>query len=135
MKRFRSRVDPWIPILLIVAVAGMISALIAVLLGDAGRLEKWIVATVTVLGVTLIASTLLRTHYTVSCGNLRVVSGPFAWNIAIAEITDISETRSPLSSPALSLNRLKIRYGRNRCIMVSPEDKKGFLEAIEKNSA
>jgi hypothetical protein len=42
----------------------------------------------------------------------------------------VEETRNPLSSPALSLDRLKITYGNGKRIMISPADKIGFLKAI-----
>jgi hypothetical protein len=130
--RFRSRIDSWLLLLLIVAIAGQVFALVAVLSGDAPASARLIVVPITVLGALLIASILFRTHYTVSSGKVRIVSGPFAWTISIAEIKDISESHSPLSSPALSLDRLRISYGRNKRVLVSPDDKKGFLKAIEK---
>jgi hypothetical protein len=133
--RFRSRIDSWILILLIIAIGGMMLALVAALMNGVRRTEALILMAIIVPGTLLIVSTLLRTHYTVADGKIRVVSGPFAWNVPIAEITDISETHSPLSSPALSLDRLRISYGRNKCIMVSPEDKKGFLRAIEEHGS
>ncbi|MFQ5610075.1 MAG: PH domain-containing protein [Woeseiaceae bacterium] len=40
-------------------------------------------------------------------------------------------TRNPLSSPALSLDRLKITYGpKNRKVLVSPADKESFVQAL-----
>lgn len=129
--RFRSRIDSWIFILLIIAIGGMMVALVAALMNAVRGTEALILVAVTIPGIFLIISTLLRTHYTVADGNIRVVSGPFAWNVPIAEITDISETHSRLSSPALSLDRLRISYGRSKSIMVSPEDKNGFLRAIK----
>jgi hypothetical protein len=35
-----------------------------------------------------------------------------------------------LSSPALSLNRLEIRYGNGKRMLLSPQDAAGFLKAI-----
>ena len=46
-------------------------------------------------------------------------------------IDSITPTRSPWSSPACSLDRLKIVYGiSQQSIMISPADKSGFLSAI-----
>ncbi len=135
MVRFRSKIDAWLLILLIVAVAGLLVTLVAVLSSYASGTEKLLVAGLTFLGVLLIVSMLLRTYYTVDDEKLRVVSGPFRWTIPISEIADISESRSALSSPALSLDRLKISYGRNRHILVSPADKKKFLKAIGKSAS
>lgn len=120
--------------MLIVAIAGQIFALISVSSRNTAGTEKVIAVALTLLGVLLIVSVVLRTHYTVLDERIRIVSGPFHWTVAISEITDIRESRSVLSSSALSLDRLKISYGHNRRILVSPANKKGFLEAIEKNS-
>ncbi len=80
--------------------------------------------------VALIGSLLIGTHYTVDGNMLRVVSGPFRWKVPIDQIRSVQATRNPLSSPALSLDRLRIEYGKRRRIMVSPADKAGFLKAI-----
>jgi hypothetical protein len=79
--------------------------------------------------VALIGSMLVGTHYTVAGDTLRVACGPFRWKVPIDAIQSVEATRSPLSSPALSLDRLRIHYGKRR-IMVSPSDKAGFLKAI-----
>ena len=78
----------------------------------------------------LIGSFLLRTYYAVDTENLRIVAGPFSWRIPISQISAVRATRNPLSSPALSLDRLRIEYGNNRAVMISPADKAGFLKAI-----
>ncbi len=83
-----------------------------------------------ILAMVLIGSLLIGTHYTVDRGELKIISGPFRWKVSIDEITSVEPTRSPLSSPALSLDRLRIRYGKGRRVLVSPADKEGFLRAI-----
>jgi hypothetical protein len=55
------------------------------------------------------------------------------WIIALETIDEVYPTRSPLSSPALSLDRLLIRYKNLHgpsTLMVSPEDKTAFLNAL-----
>ena len=76
---------------------------------------------------------LLGTHYTVDRGVIKIVSGPFRWKVPIDQITSVTATKNPLSSPALSLDRIIIRYGKRGRIMVSPADKAGFLKAIDRN--
>ncbi len=71
------------------------------------------------------------TYYVIEGSELLVRSGPFRWRVTISEIDDILPTRNPLSSPALSLDRLKISYSNGRSIMISPADREGFLKAIE----
>ena len=79
--------------------------------------------------IALIGSILIGTHYTVEGNTLRIACGPFRKKVPLDAIESIEPTRNPLSSPALSLDRLLIRYGPRR-IMVSPADKAGFLKAI-----
>ena len=54
-----------------------------------------------------------------------------ATNYSVIYRANIRPTRNPLSSPALSLDRLRIDYGSGRSIMVSPEDKDKFIGDIE----
>ena len=121
-KRFKSKVDTWIA-LLIGAVFLMDLAFIAIFRAPG--------AVVILAGViVLLAWLTTSTYYAVAGGDLRVVSGPFRWTVPIAEIHSVTPTRSLWSAPALSLDRLRINYSNGRCILVSPADKQGFLEAI-----
>ncbi|MBO3270454.1 PH domain-containing protein [Hymenobacter defluvii] len=61
---------------------------------------------------------------------LRIVSGPLTWQIPVTSITRIKPSHNVLSSPALSLDRLKIYYNRYDEILVSPRDKANFIEAL-----
>lgn len=61
-----------------------------------------------------------------------IVGGPFRWKIDIMTIISIRKTRNPLSSPALSLNRLEIRYGKWNTILISPKNVDQFCENLRK---
>lgn len=134
MKRFASRTDPWLFVLLVLAIAGQLIALILVVVRGQSPEATVIVALTVILGISLIVSVLIHTHYTVADDRLTVVSGPFRWTIPLADITSVTASHNPLSSPALSLDRLKIRYGKRKFILVSPEDKRGFLRAIGRDT-
>lgn len=87
--------------------------------------------TVTVLfGCGLPVWLLYATDYTVTDSQLLVRSGPFKWRIKRSDIRDITPTRNPLASPALSLDRLKVSYGNHGFVLVSPKDKPGFYRAL-----
>ncbi|WP_096155311.1 PH domain-containing protein [Bacillus sp. FJAT-45066] len=91
-----------------------------------------------VIGLTvwLVLAIYLRTYYSVHDDVVRIVSGPFRWKVKISEITSIQSTKSILSSPALSMDRLEIKYGRWGSVVISPEDKQRFAnELIKRNSA
>ncbi len=128
-KRFKSKIDRWL-LLLLVAIMFfevVVMSIAATQVNSAGRATIMIVAALAI--VALIGSMLMGTHYTVAGNMLRVACGPFRWKVPIDAIQSVEATRSPLSSPALSLDRLRIHYGKRR-IMVSPSDKAGFLKAI-----
>ena len=129
-KVFKSKVDAWIRILLISVIVVDLVIIMQVALYPESPAATTGIILICVVAMALVLSLLLRTHYTVDKNNLRIVSGPFVRNVAIDQITSVSPTRSPLSSPALSLDRLLIRYGKHRRIIVSPADKQGFLRAI-----
>ena len=129
-KKFKSKIDRWILVLILVVIVVQLVA-ITTAISEAGEPGMITSLVLTMIGVVaLMIWLLLGTHYTVDRGVIRIVSGPFRWKIPIAEIPSIEATRSPLSSPALSMDRLRIRYGKRRRIMISPADKAGFLEAI-----
>lgn len=134
-KRFKSKMDRWI-----FAVLGLTIALVIVTItGVIAAQEDPIVTTTVVLMflglIAFLASILVATHYTVDRGELRIVSGPFRWRVPVTNIDCVRATRSPFSSPALSLDRLRIEYNGARSIMVSPADRRGFLRAIGQDLA
>ena len=78
------------------------------------------------------SSVWFRTGYYISNGQLIAKIGPFVHSkIAIDKITEISKTNSWISAPATSLNRLAIKSNDVLLVMVSPEDQKGFIEALK----
>ncbi len=129
-KRFPSKIDAWLVVLLVIAIGGVIAGFIGVALENEEPVATVVVGAVMLLMVLLIVSLLFRTYYSVEGDTLRVVSGPFRWRVPIAEIESLEPTRNPLSSPALSLDRLRIRYSGGKAIMVSPADKQRFAKAL-----
>ncbi len=77
-----------------------------------------------------------KTQYTISKNNLEIKCGVFSYNpIDIEEIKEISNTKSIVSSPAPSFDRIKIKYGKFEEIIISPKDKQNFIsELIKINS-
>ena len=75
----------------------------------------------------------LTTNYTIDEEELKIKSG-FIFNrtIDIKTIKRITETRNLLSSPATSLDRLAISFGKSDCVIVSPKHKTAFIDEIKK---
>ncbi len=49
--------------------------------------------------------------------------------LRVGGLEHAASSGNPLGSPACSLDRLRIEYGKKR-IMISPPDKPGFLRAL-----
>jgi hypothetical protein len=78
----------------------------------------------------LIAWLYVSTEYTVTSRGLRVRSGPFYSNIDAKLIERVRPTRTILSAPALSLDRLEIS-GAFGSVVISPDDKIAFVRALK----
>lgn len=66
------------------------------------------------------------TKYVVTDDALIVHGGLFTKTIPLPSITSVTDTRNPLASPAFSLDRLEIKYGEGKMILISPKDKAAF---------
>lgn len=121
---FRSKVDGWLALLLVagpvVSLAGGLAA--APHQQGTAFLGTLVLAAVYVGLVFPMRYGLTETHLVVRHGLVRQ-------RVAFADITSVTPTRSPLSSPALSLDRLRITFGTGhfKCVLISPADKKQFL--------
>jgi hypothetical protein len=127
---YRSRVDNWLVIVFALSSIAAVAACIPLM--RHGSHSNWVVAAATLLaGIGLPWWILSTTTYTITDDALLIHSGPFHWRIALRDITAIAATRNPLSSPALSLDRLRIEYRGGPWIMISPADRRGFLADLE----
>lgn len=127
----RSKIDAWLVAMLAGAMA-LALLVVAVTLGEARTpLVWWSLVPGASVGLGLPAWILLSTRYTIDPPELRIRCGPFRWQIPIAEITALAPTRNPLSSPALSLDRIRISYSKGRSLMVSPQHTDRFVHELE----
>jgi hypothetical protein len=74
----------------------------------------------------------LTTRYTIENGMLTITCG-FLYHkkIDLQTLTSIRETNNILSSPAPSLDRLELTWGKHQNVMVSPKDKPAFIAALQ----
>jgi hypothetical protein len=126
---FGSKIDLWLLILLLSAVVTCVW--VAGAQWDSIRGGNWLLSIPLALGIGLPLWILASLRYFLSDDALRIRCGPFRMRVPIAEISSITPTRNPLSSPALSLDRLRIEYGAGRAIMISPEPREEFLRQLE----
>jgi len=81
--------------------------------------------------VTFLVYGLLSIRYTIEEDQLTIKLGILSYQkINIHSIHKISETYNPLSSPAASIDRLEIMYNKFDAVLISPKDKKGFIENL-----
>jgi len=51
--------------------------------------------------------------------------------IKVSSITQIKETRNPISSPALALDRIEIKFDKYNSVLISPKKKEMFIEHLQ----
>jgi hypothetical protein len=131
---FASRVDAWLAAIIVVSAVASLFVAGALLMSDVPARMPLAVVLAAIGGV-LPLWVMAATRYIVGLGELRIVSGPFRWRVPLREIRAVTPTRNPLSSPALSLDRLRIEYGRRKWIMVSPRDRQAFVSELRRRGA
>ncbi len=130
MQVFESKRDMWLWLILGFSVLIDLGAAVALLSADLPSLSRAISIAVMLATAALILWIMYGTRYLVDQGVLTIYCGPFRKRLRVSEIESVEPTRSPLSSPALSLDRLRITYAGGKKIMVSPEDPDRFRNAI-----
>ena len=129
MEVFTSKIDTWLLIVFVATI--LISTFAAFFSFKKGGVLNYIAAVfVLFIGAVLPIWLLLSTTYSINNEVLVVRSGPFSWSIPTASKLSVRDTRNSKSSPALSLDRLQINYDEGKSIMVSPNNKAKFKEAI-----
>ena len=129
---YRSKVDWWLGLLLGGSVGYMvILTLIPIVKGED---VEWVLAISTIFVLLLILPlfaikyVLYSEHLYVSCGIYGKIRIPYD------AISNMKATHNPLSSAALSLDRIQIDYmenGYHQMVLISPVRKKEFMKKIE----
>lgn len=130
--RFASKVDAWLAALVLgTMLLVLVSVVVSWQQAVTPALHAMTGATLAVV-VGLPLWIFADTGYRIDGTELLIRSGPLRWRIPVQDIHQIEASRSWLSSPALSLDRLRIRYGRARQVLVSPKDRQGFVQALRR---
>ena len=125
---FESNVDWWYYLLL-----GVLALVVIAVVAIRARQQRFSFVPMVILAVIVLVLPLwllFSTRYTVDGGVLEIQSGPRSWTIPLKDIHSVKRSRSSRSSPALSLDRIEIRYGNGGAILVSPENESEFVEAL-----
>ena len=129
---YRTKIDWWLGILLGGTMVLMLYIVIEPLIhGEGIQLGMTIVSVITlliVLSLFFIKYTFYSTHLLISCG----IYGKE--RVEYQLIRQMKETKNPISSAAMSLDRLQIDYmekGYHQTVLISPVRKKEFIERLE----
>ena len=128
--RFRSKIDLWLgcAILIGILVSGTVTVGLLFQEGVAA------LAIIPLLATSLSVWLVLGTWYGVTQTHLIVHCGPFRTAVPISNIRAIRPTRTVLSAPALSLDRLEVVH-TGGALVISPADKAGFIRALKERRA
>lgn len=125
MKTFKSRIgwELWGPVGLLFFIMGYFSFLRNV----------WPVLILLTVLVIFITMMIINTSYTISSDSKLIIRCWFLsrQEIDIHSIRKIERSTNPISSPAASLiGRLEVQYGNGNYVIISPNDKKTFIDNL-----
>ena len=120
MKIYKSKIDWWLIVLLLCVFGYPIVD---------GIMMKEYTLSITFLVILLLVGLLFYSiQYKIEGENLIIWKN----KIDIKTITRVYKTRNPLSSPALSLDRIAIVYNKFDEILISPKDREDFIKELLK---
>lgn len=129
---FRSKIDGNLKV---VGLAMPCVALVA--LGTHARHDGAVLLLLALMAVSVagvVVWIVLSTYYELTHDLLVAHSGPFVWRIPLEQISNVRESRSVRSGPALSMDRLEVTWSGGRVLLISPEDKAGFLAVLHRRA-
>jgi hypothetical protein len=131
IERFASKRDAWLAAIIWLA---CLVALLAPLTVSTDRASILALPLTVVLGAAaamFLLWVLYGTYYLLTPAGLLIRCGPFRFSVPLREIETVTPSHEPWSSPACSLDRIKIRWrdGR-RSILISPAERHEFYRAL-----
>lgn len=124
MKKQKSKVDTW---LVLVVIGIVVAASLSFILVDEAPLIGLVIGGVVLL---VLADMVVNTTYVIDGRTLTIRCGSLMKDRCnIMDITAVRPTRTPVSSAAMSLDRLELKL-RDRSIVISPKDKERFVDDL-----
>jgi hypothetical protein len=134
---YRSKKDWW----LVGLVWGSVFSLLVVglynVLGGDARLG-WELVRAGIVAAAAVVFTTYPLDYEITADELIARSGFMRWRVPLDSIEEVSPSRSAVSAPAWSLDRLRVEYlkgGASRSLYISPEDKAAFMRDLADGAA
>jgi cbb3-type cytochrome oxidase subunit 1 len=128
---FYSKRDRWIVIVGVITIIVLIGAAITGFFAtDESLLLRVSIGILLIIASVYFIIILVNTRYIIRKNYLHIGNGLFNKKIGVHSITHIRATNDIISSPALSTDRIEIFFGENKSILISPKEKKEFLDAL-----
>ena len=129
MRIYKSKVDLWFKL--------MTAGLLLVPMVFGAFIGREILPGLVICGliVVFILWLYLATKYEITEDELIINAGLYKVIIPLQSISSVTESNSLEASPAFSLDRLEIKYGQDKMILISPKDKAAFLGALKASKA
>lgn len=124
---YSSRVDWWIAALIVGSV--LFCFVLSFYLLRVDRTSAFILFGITALMVVITLLLVIPCAYTLLDDHLLVQSGVIRYKIPYTDIRKIEKSSNPLSSPALSLRRVKITRKKG-FLLISPPDRDQFIKDL-----
>ncbi|WP_296280673.1 PH domain-containing protein [uncultured Acinetobacter sp.] len=133
MQKFYSKIDWWV-LGFLIAVTGLLVQLLLTMYAKGTMVEYPEHTAVYVLTIAVLWWPVFNTRYSIQNDTLTVRCMFLKWVIPLANIQQISKTSNPISSPALSLDRLKIEYiqeSKIKHVLISPRNSQQFCQVVQ----
>ena len=132
---YPTKVDWWLGLILFIPPIVFDRRVHCVALGDQPSTALVGIASVLFV-IGLYVGLVFPMKYGVDDTHLLVRFGLVRQRIPLADVSEVHPTHNPLSSPALSLDRLHIQYGEGifKSVMISPADRNGFLDDLARKA-
>ena len=126
--KFRTKIDWWIG--LVISFLPITSIWMIIRYFQIGGITNAVIALVMLI-ISISVVPLFFITYNLNEKELLIKLGFFnTMKIAYDSITSIKETKNPLSSLAMSIDRIEIKYGKGGCVLISPKNKQEFLKVL-----
>lgn len=113
---------------------GLLLFIVTVIIGSSLPLlyeTIWPGLAINALTLLFVAYLYANTYYIIDQDHLVVTSGILLHKkIDIHAITQVKATRTIISAPALSFDRLEVSWGKSNSVVISPREKSKFVEHL-----
>ncbi|MBE4908510.1 PH domain-containing protein [Bacillus luteolus] len=129
--KYRSKKDLWLTIIVWGAMLFSIgNSTYALMESEVGAVGYFIILAIGIGLPFFVLWMWITTYYVFTEDSLIVRFGPFKKTVPLDSITSVKKTTNPFSSPALSMKRLEILYGKYNIVLISPENRDTFMELL-----